>query len=216
MPEHTILAVDPDQVVLSCLRRSFVEAGCEFYGARRGEDALHRARMARPDGVVARVNLPDMGVREFVGRLRLEMQVPVLLTAQEGQEKEIAAGLEVGASNFIFFPFEDRELTFRVRGLFRWTGVSHDGSIVRLGSATVDLEMGEVVWPEKWALTRSEMKILRLLLEGRAVTHRNVPVKAGSVLEAEFESLRSKLGEAGDFIERVDGVGCRFSLAACA
>lgn len=218
MPETTILVVDPDQTVLSFLRRASISAGHLFCGSRRGGDALRKAREIQPDVAAVRMGLPDMSGREIVSRLRAEApRASILVTAWKGEEEEIAAGLELGAVNFLTFPFGDEEFLARVGTLLRWARQPRREGVLDLGPVSVDLARARVVRPFEQALTGSEVEILRRLLNppGRAVTRRQLPVGNERAVDVHVASLRSKLGEAGECIETLRGIGYRFRMASC-
>lgn len=220
MSGAVILAVDPDQTVLSFIRRLVIDGRDLFCGARRGEDALRKAREARPAVVVSRAELPDMGGREFVARLFEETggaRAPILLTALRGREAEAAAALEAGAVDVLFFPFEDAEFAARLGTLIQWGKSPACPGAMQVGPVAVDLDRARLLKPQPHALTGSEVQILRCLLSppGRAMTRRQVPVETERAVDVHVASLRSKLGRAGACIETVRGIGYRFVRAAC-
>lgn len=225
MSAVTILAVEPDPTVLSYFRRTTSTAGYTFAAARRGDEGLRKARTAPPDAIVLRVNLPDMTGMEFVSRIREEGQavrsprpVPILLTALRGQESEVAAGLELGAMNVLFFPFAEGEFATRLGSLLRWAHRPADEGVLTVGPVSVDLERGELLRPQAQPLTASELEILRWLLSppGRAVTRRQIPVGTERAVDVHVAALRSKLGTAGSCIETLRGIGYRFRNSAAA
>ena len=221
MPEEgivSVLAIDPDPVVLHFIRRIARVSGYGFSGAKRADDALKKMRTAPPDAVVMRATLPDMSGREFISILREEQSAPpILLMAERGQEEEVAAGLELGAVSVAFFPFNEAEFTVRLGALLRWARRPGTGAVLNVGPVTVDLERGELIRPQAHPLTASELEILRWLLSppGRAVTRRQIPVGTERAVDVHVAALRSKLGPAGSCIETIRGIGYRFRGAAC-
>jgi two-component system phosphate regulon response regulator PhoB len=220
----TVLVADPDPTVVSLLKRSLQGSGYVAVVARTGEEALRRIRASRPDVLVTRVALPDMSGRELVTLLRRDAEAVdglpmtrVLLTALRGQEIEVAAGLEEGAVNVLFFPFSEAEFSMRLGALLRWAGRRRTEAVLQVGPVTVDLERGELVKPVPQPLTASELEILRFLLDppGRAVTRRQIPVGTERAVDVHVAALRSKLGPAGQCIETLRGIGYRFKNAAC-
>src|SRR6185295_11572685 len=111
MPEAgvvSVLAIDPDPVVLSFIRRIATSSGYGFFGAKQGEDGLKKLRSQPPDAIILRALLPDTTARAFLTLLRDEqISAPVLLTARRGQEEEVTAALELGAVSVAFFPFTE-------------------------------------------------------------------------------------------------------------
>jgi DNA-binding response OmpR family regulator len=221
MPEEvpvSVLAIDPDPVVLHFIRRIALGSGYGFAGAKGAEEALKRMQTAPPDAVVMRATLPDMSGREFISILRGEQTAPpILLTALRGQESEVAAGLELGAVSVAFFPFTEAEFTVRLGALLRWAKRPGTSAVLQVGPVTVDLERGELIKPQPHPLTASELEILRWLLSppGRAVTRRQIPVGTERAVDVHVAALRSKLGSAGSCIETIRGIGYRFRGAAC-
>jgi DNA-binding response OmpR family regulator len=221
MPEEgvvSVLAIDPDPVVLNFIRRISLSSGYGFSGAKRAEDGLKKMRTARPDAVVMRASLPDMTGREFLSLLRDEQSAPpVLLTARRGQEPEVTACLELGAVSVAFFPFTEIEFTLRLGALLRWAKRPGTEAVLNIGPVTVDFERGELIRPQAQPLTASELEILRWLLSppGRAMTRRQVPVGTERAVDVHVAALRSKLGAAGGCIETIRGIGYRFRGAAC-
>ena len=224
MSDVTILAVDPDPTVLSSFRRSVCGSGYAFAAAGRGEEGLKKARAAAPDAIIVRVTLPDMAGLEFVTRIREEGEAvrtcrtaPILLTALRGQEAEVAAGLELGAMNVLFFPFNETEFSTRLGSLLRWARRPANEGVLTVGPVSVDLERGELLRPQAQPLTASELEILRWLLSppGRAVTRRQIPVGTERAVDVHVAALRSKLGTAAGCIETLRGIGYRFRSAAC-
>lgn len=221
MPEEgavSVLAIDPDPVILHFLRRIALDAGYGFAGAKGADEALQRMRTAPPDAVVMRATLPDMSGREFISILRDQPSAPpILLTALRGQEAEVTAGLEVGAVSVAFFPFTEVEFTLRLGALLRWARRPGTEAVLNVGPVTVDLERGELIKPQPQPLTASELEILRWLLSppGRAMTRRQIPVGTERAVDVHVAALRSKLGPAGSCIETIRGIGYRFRGAAC-
>jgi len=224
MADVTLLAVDPDPEILKAVRSCVTRSGYRFCGARSGEDAFQKSRMIRPDAVILRARLPDMRGSELVARLREDadaarsgLRVPVLLTATRGQEPEVAAGLEQGAEDVLFFPFDAAEFAARLGRLLRWAGRSPLDGVVHAGPVSVDLERGALLRPAARPLTATELEILRCLLSppGRAVTRRQVAAGPERAVDVHVASLRSKLGPAGECIETIRGIGYRLRGAAC-
>ena len=189
MSDVVILAVDSDQTVLSFVRRHSTRRGYLFCGARRGEDALRKAREVHPDVVLSRVRLPDMSGRELVARFQSDVDparggqgTPLVMTGLRGQESEAAAALEQGAVGVLFFPFSEAEMMGRLGSLVRWARRPSGRGVLEVGAVSVDFDRGELIRPQPQPLTASELEILRWLLNppGRAVTATPDPVGSGA------------------------------------
>jgi DNA-binding response OmpR family regulator len=116
---RTILVVDDE----ATLRETLVEAleleGYRAIPAADGREALTRFRADRPDLVLLDLMLPELSGVEVCRILRAESSVPiVMLTARDGEVDKVV-GLELGADDYVTKPFSLRELTARIRGIFR-------------------------------------------------------------------------------------------------
>ena len=116
---RTILVVDDE----STLRETLVEAleleGYRAIPAADGREAIVRFRAEQPDLVLLDVMLPELSGVEVCRILRAESSVPIImLTARDGEVDKVV-GLELGADDYVTKPFSLRELTARIRAIFR-------------------------------------------------------------------------------------------------
>ena len=116
---RTILVVDDE----ATLRETLVEAleleGYRAIPAADGREALARFRAEQPDLVLLDLMLPELSGVEVCRILRAESAVPIImLTARDGEVDKVV-GLELGADDYVTKPFSLRELTARIRGIFR-------------------------------------------------------------------------------------------------
>ena len=116
---RTILVVDDE----TTLRETLVEAleleGYRAIPAADGREALIRFRADQPDLVLLDLMLPELSGVEVCRILRAESQVPIImLTARDGEVDKVV-GLELGADDYVTKPFSLRELTARIRAIFR-------------------------------------------------------------------------------------------------
>src|SRR3954452_16833889 len=115
-----VLVVEDEVKMAALLRRGLAEEGLGVDVTHSGEDALVRAGATNYDAIVLDVMLPGISGFETCRRLRERgTWAPVLmLTARDAVEDRIA-GLDGGADDYLTKPFSLRELTARLRALFR-------------------------------------------------------------------------------------------------
>jgi DNA-binding response OmpR family regulator len=116
---RTILVVDDE----TTLRETLVEAleleGYRAIPAADGREAIVRFRAEKPDLVLLDLMLPELSGVEVCRILRAESAVPIImLTARDGEVDKVV-GLELGADDYVTKPFSLRELTARIRAIFR-------------------------------------------------------------------------------------------------
>jgi DNA-binding response OmpR family regulator len=139
---RTILVVDDE----TTLRETLVEAleleGYRAIPAADGREALARFRSDRPDLVLLDLMLPQLSGVEVCRILRAESAVPIIMLTAKDSEVDKVVGLELGADDYVTKPFSLRELTARIRAIFRRAGQATAADappLVDLGRVQVDL-----------------------------------------------------------------------------
>ena len=105
-----------------CARRSSRRSkpdGFRVVAAADGREALLRFRAERPDLVLLDLMLPELSGIEVCRIIRAESGVPIVMLTAKDSELDKVVGLELGADDYVTKPFSLRELTARIRALFR-------------------------------------------------------------------------------------------------
>ena len=207
------------KLVVYALRSQEVEArGFEepsaFWAAMKRE---------KPDLVLLDIMLPEEDGITILKKLRASpatASLPVIMLTAKNSEYDRVEGLDAGADDYISKPFGMMELAARIRALLRRTDNTPAAAEYRIGALYVCPDRHEIlVNGEAVSLTYKEFALLCLFCEHRGmVLTRSVIMDRIWGLEAERENrtldvhirtLRSKLGEAGTYIETVRGIGYR-------
>ncbi len=123
-----ILAVDDAPENVEILRARLEANGYEVVTAFDGEQGLARALETEPDLVLLDVMMPKMDGIEVLKHLKQHTAlrfVPVVLVTAKSDTRDIIAGLEAGADDYLTKPFDQSALLARVRSLLRIKGL-HD------------------------------------------------------------------------------------------
>jgi DNA-binding response OmpR family regulator len=140
---RTILVVDDEKTLRETLVEALELEGYRAIPAANGREALIRFRADQPDLVLLDLMLPELSGVEVCRILRAESQVPIImLTARDGEVDKVV-GLELGADDYVTKPFSLRELTARIRAIFRraeqLAATQAPPPFVDLGQVQVDL-----------------------------------------------------------------------------
>jgi DNA-binding response OmpR family regulator len=95
-------------------------AGHDVIVTANGEDALRNVQSELPDLVLLDVRMPRMNGYEVCQHIRQDEKIkniPVVFLSAKGQENEIEAGMQVGATEYIVKPFSPDELTEKIRSI---------------------------------------------------------------------------------------------------
>ena len=224
--KQRILIVDDERNILELLRYNLESAGYEVDDAMTGEACLEKAMEQPPDLILLDLMLPGMDGMETCKRLKSAnetAQVPIIMLTAKSEEIDKVLGLELGADDYITKPFGVRELLARVKALLRrTTGLSQEASpVLQSRGLQMDTETYQAYSNgEKLQLTLKEFELLRFLLEnkGKVITRDKLLDKIwgyeyvgeSRTVDVHIRHLRQKLGEAGNAIETVRGIGYRF------
>jgi DNA-binding response OmpR family regulator len=139
---RTILVVDDETTLRETLVEALEAEGYRAIPAADGREALARFRADRPDLVLLDLMLPELSGVEVCRILRAESAVPIIMLTAKTSEVDKVVGLELGADDYVTKPFSLRELTARIRAIFRraeQADVASTAVPVDLGRVQVDL-----------------------------------------------------------------------------
>jgi DNA-binding response OmpR family regulator len=221
-----VLIVEDEQDIAEGLRYNLEREGLAVVVAETGEKGLAAAldRSNPPSLILLDLMLPGMSGTELCRRLRHEPQTrrtPVIILTARGSESERVAGLELGADDYVTKPFSVRELVARVRAVLRRTeepaAAGYEDERLRINFE----EMRVVCSGQEVRLTRKEFGLLSSLVRrnGRVATRNQLLDEVWGqqyygdtrTLDVHIRRLRQKLGDCGDSVETVIGIGYRFA-----
>jgi DNA-binding response OmpR family regulator len=226
---RTILVVEDDATLRETLVDALEVEGFHVVPAADGRDALTRFRADKPDLVLLDLMLPELSGIEVCRIIRAESGVPIVMLTAKDSELDKVVGLELGADDYVTKPFSLRELSARIRALFRRSeqAAAPDAAapgVVDLGRVQVDLAGHRLLRDgEPVAIKPKAFELLAFLLghPGQAFTRDQLLERvwgydyAGETrtVDVHVHWLRSTLEDdaaAPRFIHTVRGVGYVF------
>lgn len=140
---RTILIVEDEPTLRETLADALESDGFRVLAAADGREALATFRAERPDLILLDLMLPELSGIEVCRIIRAESGVPIVMLTAKDSELDKVVGLELGADDYVTKPFSLRELTARIRALFRRSdqsvAVEAPPAIVDLGAVQADL-----------------------------------------------------------------------------
>lgn len=139
---RTVLVVEDEPTLRETLAEALESEGYRVVVAADGRDALTRFRSERPDLVLLDLMLPELSGIEVCRIIRQESGVPIVMLTAKDSELDKVVGLELGADDYVTKPFSLRELSARLRALFRRSetlAAEAPPAVVDLGRVQVDL-----------------------------------------------------------------------------
>lgn len=116
---HRILVVDDEPRMIGFIRMNLELEGHLVIEAHSGLAALEAVRTQLPDLVLLDVMMPELDGFETLRMLREFADIPVIMLTAKGEESDKVRGLELGADDYITKPFGPRELSSRIKAIFR-------------------------------------------------------------------------------------------------
>lgn len=174
-----------------------------------------------PSLLLLDVMLPGEDGFQILQKLRSAPEtksLPIIMLTARGSEYDIVRGLDSGADDYIPKPFRMMELLSRIRALLRRTAEQSAAAEYELGNLWVSTTSHEVtVDGKEVSLTLKEFELLCLLLseQGTVFTRPQLLDRIwgysfdgeSRTVDVHIRTLRQKLGEAGNYIETVRGIG---------
>ena len=220
-----VLIIEDDPDIAEGLRYNLEREGLEVVIAPTGEVGLAAALDARrpPALIILDLMLPGMSGTELCRRLRREpstRRTPIVMLTAKTDEADRISGLDLGADDYITKPFSVKEVMARVRAVLRRSDAE---SAPRYDDARLTIDFADMRVTCDGApvkLTRKEFALLETLSKtgSRVATRQHILDNVWGyeyygdtrTLDVHIRRLRQKLGDCGDCIETVVGVGYRF------
>ena len=221
-----VLLVEDEEDIREMVHFNLFKERYEVLLASDGQAALDIATNENPDLIVLDVMIPKVDGFEVCRTLKKDIEtkkIPIIMLTAKGEEEDVIKGLEVGADDYITKPFSPKVLLARIKAVLRRTKTVLKGSksVFTINDLKIDhLKRKTFIKDKEINLTYTEFQILHLLAqksgwvftrgqivdsirgENHAITDRSVDVQ--------IVNLRKKMGEQGNMIETVRGVGYRF------
>ena len=225
----TVLVIEDEVDLAATIEYNLRSEGYQVRVAHTGRAGLEATLVdPAPEAIILDLMLPDIPGTEVCRRLRENdrtKHAAVIMCTAKGMEIDRVVGFEVGADDYIVKPFSVRELMLRVRAVLRRTQRAEtEPEALRFGRLRVDRDAHRV-WIDdgEITLTALEFRLLHTFLSRKGrVQSRDTLLADVWGIEAEVTTrtvdthvkrLREKLGDAGDYIETLRGVGYRFKDA---
>ncbi len=218
-----ILVADDEDRIRKLIADFLTREGFEIIEAADGAQTLSMCSGSRkPDLVILDVMMPVMDGFTVLTELRKTGDIPVILLTAKSSETDQLSGFRLGADDYVTKPFSPSLLVARVQALLRRRGMlgSHNA---QCGNVRID-ELAHVAYVNDMALelTPKEYDLLLYFIENKGVALSREKILNGvwnydyfgdlRTVDTHVKQLRSKLGESGDMIVTVRGVGYRLEV----
>lgn len=217
-----IYCVEDDNGIRDLMTYTLAVSGYEAKGFPDSTGLCEALHTVRPELIMLDIMLPGEDGITILKKLRensATADIPVIMATAKGTEYDKVIGLDLGADDYLAKPFGMMEMVSRVRAVLR-RSAPHSSGVLTVGPIALDVVRHRVtVGGNEVTLTLKEFELLRLFAENKGVVFTRDQLLAHiwgvdyigetRTVDVHIGTLRTKLGDAGELIETVRGVGYR-------
>ena len=218
-----ILVVDDEARMRKLVKDFLTNKGFSVIEAEDGEKAVDIFFVQKDISLVLLdVMMPKMDGWEVLKTIRKYSQVPVIMLTARSEERDELQGFALGVDEYISKPFSPKILVARVEAILRRTNMT-SGESLNLGGICIDKAAHQVtVDGREIELSYKEFELLSYFAENPAIALSREKILNNvwnydyfgdaRTIDTHVKKLRSKLGEKGDLIKTIWGMGYKFEV----
>ncbi len=224
MNQTTIMVIDDEKQMRELIRTFLEKDGYMVVEATDGVHALSLLDKTKPHLLIVDVMMPFMDGFTLAKEVKSISSIPLIFLSAKGEEWDKVHGLKIGGDDYIVKPFMPEELLARVESVLRRVYDSKMASdFLTIGPLVINNESYQVkLNGNSLSLTRKEFGLLYILAKnsGRVYAREQLLFlvwgeshqSSERTVDTHIKTLRLKMGEYGDLIETVWGIGYKFEV----
>lgn len=224
MDKIKILVVDDEIRMRKLVHDFLIKKDYQVLEAGDGEEALdiYYDNMDI-DLIICDVMMPKLDGWQVLKEIRSQSKIPFIMLTAKSEEKDELQGFEYGADEYITKPFSPKILVARVDALLRRSGSTTEEEKLEIGGIVVDQIAHEVfVDGQAVELSFKEFELLTFFIRnlGVALSREKILNNVWNydyfgdarTIDTHVKKLRAKLGDRGDYIKTIWGMGYKFEV----
>lgn len=216
-----IFCVEDDKSIRDLVIYTLTAVGYEAEGFATGEEMFKALEKTSPQLIMLDIMLPDEDGLAILKKLKsdpMTEDIPVIMATAKGTEYDKVVGLDLGADDYLAKPFGMMEMISRVKAVLRRSAPKEKTDVLRMGKLELDEKRHTVsVDGTQVQLTLKEYELLRVFMENPGIVFSRDSLLSSvwginfigesRTVDVHIGTLRTKIGECGNYIETVRGVG---------
>ena len=219
MERLKILVADDESRMRKLVKDFLIKINFEVLEAEDGSQALDLFYATKDIAlIILDVMMPKMDGFEVCREIRQTSQVPIIMLTAKGDERDELQGFQIGVDEYITKPFSPKILVARVEAVLRRTNQAEETELLEYGGIVVDKTAHSVTIDGKPVdLSFKEFELLTYFMENKGIALSREKILNhvwnydyfgdARTIDTHVKKLRSKLGDKGDLIKTIWGVG---------
>ena len=219
-----ILVVDDESRIRKLVKDFLVKKDFEVLEAGDGEEAVDI--FLREKGIaliILDVMMPKMDGWQVCREIRKVSKVPIIMLTARGDERDELMGFDLGVDEYISKPFSPKILVARVEAILRRVGHGDQEDVLESGGILLNKTAHMVsVDGKNVDLSFKEFELLTYFMENQGIALSREKILNhvwnydyfgdARTIDTHVKKLRSKMGEKGDYIKTIWGMGYKFEV----
>ena len=222
MDNVKIMIVDDEDRMRKLVRDFLTKEGYLVIEAANGEEAVDLFFSQKDIALMLLdVMMPKMDGWQVVREIRQYSKVPIIMLTARGDERDELMGFDLGVDEYISKPFSPKILVARVNAVLRRSGAGAQEDTLEAGGIVVDKAAHQVTIDGKPVeLSFKEFELLTYFVENQGIAlSREKILNAvwnydyygdARTIDTHVKKLRSKMGDKGELIRTIWGMGYKF------
>ncbi len=224
MDRIKILVVDDESRMRKLVRDFLEREGFRVIEAADGAEAMERFYEDKDIALlILDVMMPHMDGWQVCREVRQSSRIPIIMLTARSEERDELQGFELGVDEYISKPFSPKILVARVTALLRRANALDAGQTVHAGGISIDKAAHQVKIDDKEIeLSYKEFELLSYFIENQGIALSREKILNNvwnydyfgdaRTIDTHVKKLRSKLGEKGNYIRTIWGMGYKFEV----
>ena len=218
------LVVDDESRMRKLVKDFLTKKNFQVLEAGNGEEAMDIFYNEKDIAlIILDVMMPKMDGWEVCREIRKNSKVPIIMLTARSDERDELLGFDLGVDEYISKPFSPKILVARVEAILRRTGQANPEDVLSAGGIVIDKAAHlATVDGKQMELSFKEFELLTYFLEneGIALSREKILNSVWNydyfgdarTIDTHVKKLRSKMGDKGEYIKTVWGMGYKFEV----
>ena len=224
MGKIKILVVDDESRMRKLVKDFLSKSGYEVLEAGDGEEAVDIFFKDKEIAlIILDVMMPKMDGWQVCREIRQYSKVPIIMLTAKSDERDELLGFDLGVDEYISKPFSPKILVARVEAILRRTGQTDTESVLEAGGIRINKTAHQATLDgESLELSYKEFELLTYFLENQGIALSREKILNNvwnydyfgdaRTIDTHVKKLRSKMGEKGEYIKTIWGMGYKFEV----